>query len=101
MDELTELLKIRRDKLSKLKEKNINPYPYSFKRTHFSSEIIQNFETLAQSSQGVKIAGRIVTLRYHGKSLFFNLLDNHGKIQVYVKADEIGKEKYSLLDLFD
>ncbi len=101
MEELSELLKIRREKLSKLKEKKINPYPYSFKRTHLSSEIIQNFDTLAQSSQTVQIAGRIVALRYHGKSLFFHLLDNNGKIQVYVKADEIGAEKYALLDLYD
>ncbi|OGC74713.1 MAG: lysine--tRNA ligase [candidate division Zixibacteria bacterium RBG_16_40_9] len=101
MEELSELLKIRREKLAKLKEKKINPYPYGFKRSHLSSEIIQNFDTLAQSSQTVQIAGRIVALRYHGKSLFFHLLDNNGKIQVYVKADEIGAEKYTLLDLYD
>jgi len=101
MEELNELLKIRREKLSKLKEKNLNPYPYSFKRTHLSSEIIVNFETLSQNSRKVVIAGRIVTFRYHGKTSFFHLLDNQGKIQVYIKADEIGEEKFSLLDLFD
>lgn len=101
MEELNELLKIRREKLSKLKEKNLNPYPYSFKRTHLSAEIIQNFETLSQNSRTVTVAGRIVTFRYHGKTSFFHLLDNQGKIQVYVKADEIGEEKFSLLDLFD
>lgn len=101
MEELNELLKIRREKLAKLKEKNLNPYPYSFKRTHLSSEIIGNFETLSQNSCAVTIAGRIVTFRYHGKTSFFHLLDNQGKIQVYVKADEIGEEKFSLLDLFD
>lgn len=101
MEELNELLKIRREKLSKLKEKNLNPYPYSFKRTHLSAEIIQNSETLSQNSRTVTVAGRIVTFRYHGKTSFFHLLDNQGKIQVYVKADEIGEEKFSLLDLFD
>src|SRR4030066_1136512 len=101
MEELNELLKIRREKLSKLKEKNLNPYPYSFKRTHLSAEIIQNFDTLSQNSRTVTVAGRIVTFRYHGKTSFFHLLDNNGKIQVYVKSDEIGEEKFSLLDLLD
>jgi lysyl-tRNA synthetase class 2 len=101
MEELNELLKIRREKLTKLKEKNLNPYPYSFKRTHLSSEILAHFETLSQNSRKVIIAGRIVTFRHHGKTSFFHLLDNNGKIQVYVKADEIGEEKFSLLDLFD
>src|SRR5574341_610434 len=101
MEELSELLKIRREKLSKLKEKKINPYPYSFQRTHLSSEIIRNFETLTQNSQNVKIAGRIVAFRFHGKTSFFHLLDNNGKIQVYLKKDDLGEEKFSLLDLFD
>ncbi len=101
MEELSELLKIRREKLSKLKEKKINPYPYSFKRSHLSSEIIQKFDTLSQNSQNVKIAGRIVAFRYHGKTSFFHVLDNQGKIQVYVKKDDLGEEKFSLLDLFD
>jgi len=101
MEESNELLKIRREKLAKLQEKNLNPYPYSFKRTHLSAEIIGNFDTLSQNSRTVTVAGRIVTFRYHGKTSFFHLLDNHGKIQVYVKSDEIGEEKFSLLDLFD
>jgi len=87
--------------LAKLKELGINPYPYSFQRTHFSTEIISNFETLSTSEEPVKIAGRILTLRGHGKSLFFHCLDDKGKIQVYVKSDVVGPEKYALLDLFD
>lgn len=101
MEETSEILQHRIDKLKKLKEKNINPYPYSFKRTHTSSEIIQNFETLSQQQTEVKIAGRMISLRLHGQTLFFHLQDGGGKIQVYVKADEVGKDKFELFDLFD
>jgi len=101
MSEQSELIRVRKEKLAKLRELGINPYPYSFQRTHFSTEIISNFETLSTSEQPVKIAGRILTLRGHGKSLFFHCLDDKGKIQVYVKSDVVGPEKYALLDLFD
>jgi lysyl-tRNA synthetase class 2 len=101
MEETSELLQHRQEKLKKLKEKNINPYPYSFKKTHTSAEIIQNFEKLEGEGTEVKIAGRMVSLRLHGKSLFFHLKDGAGKIQVYVKSDEVGKEKFELFDLFD
>jgi lysyl-tRNA synthetase class 2 len=101
MEETSELLLHRREKLRKLKERNINPYPYNFKRTHTSSEIIADFEKLSTENTEVKIAGRMVSLRLHGKTLFFHLLDGAGKIQIYVKSDEVGKEKFELFDLFD
>jgi lysyl-tRNA synthetase class 2 len=101
MEQESELILHRKDKLKKLKEKNINPYPYSFKRTHASSEIIQNNEKLESEQTEVKIAGRMVSLRLHGKSLFAHLQDGAGRIQIYVKSDEVGKEKFELFDLFD
>jgi lysyl-tRNA synthetase class 2 len=101
MSEQGELFRIRRDKLEKLRQLGINPYPYCFKRTNFSSDILAKFETLCASEQPVKIAGRIITLRSHGKSLFFHCLDDRGKIQVYVKSDAVGPEKYARFDLFD
>jgi len=101
MEETSEILQHRIDKLKKLKEKNINPYPYSFKRTHTSAEIIGNFEKLESEQAGIKTAGRIISLRLHGKSLFAHLKDGSGKIQIYVKSDEVGKDKFELFDLFD
>jgi lysyl-tRNA synthetase class 2 len=101
MSEQSELFRIRREKLEKLRQLGTNPYPYGFKRTHYSSEILANFDQLSSSNQTVKIAGRITTLRSHGKSLFFHCLDDKGKIQVYVKSDVVGPEKYALFDLYD
>ncbi len=101
LEELAEFLQHRRDKLKKLKELNINPYPYHFKRTHSTKEILDNFETLEKEQKEIKSAGRIVSLRKHGKSSFFHIQDGFGKIQVYVKSDEVGEEKFELLDCFD
>jgi lysyl-tRNA synthetase class 2 len=101
MEEMSELLMHRREKLKKLGEKNINPYPYNFKKTHTSSEVIKDFEKLSTDETEVRMAGRMISLRLHGKSLFFHLLDGAGKIQIYVKSDEVGKEKFELFDLFD
>ncbi|MGB2696397.1 MAG: lysine--tRNA ligase [Candidatus Zixiibacteriota bacterium] len=100
-DELAEFLQHRRDKLKKLKELNINPYPYHFERTHSTKDILDNFESLEKEQKGIKSAGRIVSLRKHGKSSFFHIQDGYGKIQVYVKSDEVGQEKFELLDCFD
>ena len=100
-EELAEFLQHRRDKLKKLKELNINPYPYHFERTHSTKDILDNFESLEKEQKEIKSAGRIVSLRKHGKSSFFHIQDGFGKIQVYVKSDEVGNEKFELLDYFD
>lgn len=101
MEQESDLIRHRKDKLQKLKGKNIDPYPYAFKRTHLSSEIIENSEELEGEGKEVKIAGRIIALRPHGKTLFAHLKDGEGRIQIYLKQDEVGKDKFKLFDLFD
>jgi len=101
MEQESDLIVHRKEKLRKLKEKNIDPYPYSFRRTHSSSEVIDNFEKLEGEETKVKIAGRMISFRLHGKSLFAHLKDGEGKIQIYVKSNEVGKDKFELFDLFD
>jgi lysyl-tRNA synthetase class 2 len=101
MEQESELILHRKEKLRKLKEKNINPYPYFFRKTHLSSHIIEGFEELEKEEKEVKVAGRIVALRPHGKTAFAHLQDGAGKIQIYVKKDEVGEEKFELLDLLD
>jgi lysyl-tRNA synthetase class 2 len=101
MEQESDLVRHRKEKLEKLKGKNINPYPYRFVKSHLSSEIIENFEKLEGEGDEVKIAGRIVALRPHGKTLFAHLKDGAGKIQIYVKQDEVGKENFKLFGLFD
>ena len=100
-ESLSQLLQYRREKLKALREKNINPYPYLFKKTHTSRDILDDFEKLESDGIVVSVCGRIISLRSHGKSLFFHILDGKGKIQVYVKSDIVGEEKYKLFEFFD
>lgn len=91
-------IKFRKEKLDKIKSMGLSPYPYNFKRTHFSSQIKDMF--LELENKDVKICGRIVTRRMHGKACFVDLKDAKGKIQVYFRAD-ILNEKYEIVKLLD
>jgi lysyl-tRNA synthetase class 2 len=101
MEQESDLIRHRKEKLKKLREKNIDPYPYAFEKTHLSSEIVEDFDQLSTRETEVKIAGRITALRPHGKTLFGHLKDGEGKIQIYVKKDEVGEEKFRLFDMLD
>ncbi len=89
----------RLEKLEKLREMGVNPYPYQFDVSHHSGEIFENFDDLADSP--VTIAGRIVSLRKMGKASFFHVQDQDGRIQVYIKRDEVGEESYAMFKLLD
>ncbi|MEO0123844.1 MAG: lysine--tRNA ligase [candidate division WOR-3 bacterium] len=90
----------RINKLNKLKELNINPYPYRFDRTHNFSEIKQNFEKLSSSQIVVKTAGRIIAIRGHGKTTFATLNDENEKIQIYLRQQDLGEE-FTVFENFD
>ncbi len=103
-EELSELLKIRRDKLEEIKQQGINPYPYSFNRTHLSRDILSQFANLngeEESKDIIRLAGRIMTKRGHGKASFANIQDDSGKLQIYAKLDLLGPEKYALFEKLD
>uniref|UniRef100_A0A7C4TCW1 Lysine--tRNA ligase n=1 Tax=candidate division WOR-3 bacterium TaxID=2052148 RepID=A0A7C4TCW1_UNCW3 len=90
----------RLNKLNKLKDSQINPYPYRFDRTHTFAEIKARFEELFNSQRKVKTAGRIIAIRGHGKTIFATLNDEGEKIQIYLRRDDLGDE-FSLFENFD
>lgn len=98
-EELHELLRIRRDKLDKLKDNGIDPFGDRFERTYQSTEIIDSFEQL--ENQDVSMAGRIMAIRGHGKATFADLTDLSGRIQLYIKKDEVGEQVYDLVQDLD
>ncbi|MEA3310674.1 MAG: lysine--tRNA ligase [candidate division WOR-3 bacterium] len=75
-------------KLDELRSKAIEPYPYSFERTHTAAEALADFDKLSESETQVKVAGRLRTRRDFGKTIFFDLHDESGKIQLYIRKDE-------------
>ena len=100
-EETGEILKNRRQKLDRLRELKINPFPYRFERTHLSSGIISDFDNLEKSEKKVRVAGRIKSLRGHGKTLFGHIQDRTGPIQIYLRKDDLGDEVFGRVMLFD
>ncbi|MEE2876947.1 MAG: lysine--tRNA ligase [Candidatus Neomarinimicrobiota bacterium] len=96
---LKQIMDLRLGKLEKLRDLGVNPYPYRFDVSHHSCEIFEKFNDLIDSQ--VSIAGRIVSLRKMGKASFFHVQDQEGKIQVYIKRDEVGGESYDIFKLLD
>jgi len=90
----------RLDKLQKLCEKGIEPYGKRFDNTQSINAIIEKFIP-EQNNIKVRAAGRIMTIRPHGKTAFMDIRDWTGKIQVYIKLDKIGAEKFEILKLLD
>ncbi|NOX19577.1 MAG: lysine--tRNA ligase [Chlorobi bacterium] len=97
--ELNSLIQRRLEELEKLQEMNIQPYAYEFDVTNNSAEIKSDFEKFEQKD--VKIAGRIMAIRRMGKASFTHIQDETGKIQVYLRKDEIGEEAYAAFKLMD
>ena len=89
MRELTEQEKVRREKLSEI-AKVCNPYPDSFKRTHTLKEA----KMLDDGTTDVSVCGRIIFMRKMGKLSFVRIRELEGDLQLELKVDEIGEEKY-------
>ncbi len=96
-----ELIKRRLEELDELYEKGFEPYAYSYEVDNYSENIKNNFETLEQKD--VKIAGRIMAIRRMGKASFTHIQDKEGRIQIYLRKDEIGEEydAFKLMDIGD
>jgi lysyl-tRNA synthetase class 2 len=91
--ELSEILQVRRDKLTKLQAKNRDPFHITkFVRNAFSSDITGNFEEM--ENKEVSVAGRVMAKREMGKAMFLDLLDDKGRIQLYVKLNDIGEQSF-------
>ena len=95
---------LRKQKLKNLREKEINPYPYSYDKKHNTSDIQEEFSELKKqekTNKKKKLAGRIMASRVIGKIAFITIQDQSGKIQLFASQDNLGKEKYKLLTKLD
>lgn len=94
----------RFEELHELRSKGINPYPHTFERSHGSSDILSHFsDEHPEQFSNVSVAGRIMAIRKMGKATFATLQDQQGRIQIYVKQDELPAfyECINLLDIGD
>ena len=87
----------RKEKLKELEKNSIEVYPNKFDKKHNAAELVEKYKELPseeKTDDKVSVAGRIIRLRIMGKALFADIQDQTGKIQVYVKSDEVGEESY-------
>ncbi|GIS57656.1 MAG: hypothetical protein CM1200mP1_15940 [Candidatus Neomarinimicrobiota bacterium] len=96
---LKQIINFRKDKLNKLKAIGIDAYPQKYNPTHLSAEIISNYKT--HKNKDVSVAGRIMSIRKMGKAFFFNIQDPGGRLQIFIKRDDIGKDNYDIFILLD
>lgn len=100
IENLSEVLQVRRDKLSELQKMGRDPFKISkYDVSHHSNEVVDNYDSL--EGQKVSLAGRIMSKRIMGKASFMHLQDQNGRIQAYVKRDDIGVDEYKLFKTYD
>jgi lysyl-tRNA synthetase class 2 len=93
-------------KLAELKRRGYDPYPHKFDYSHSLGEIQQRYgaadaNQLEEARAVVRVCGRIMALRPHGKAGFLDLSDGAHRLQVYVRRDRVGPETFGLFELFD
>ncbi|NQT74538.1 MAG: lysine--tRNA ligase [Chloroflexi bacterium] len=94
----------RLEKLQRIKDLGINPYPTRYQRSHSTQEAVTIFREKGDNPDElpqIRVAGRITAMRIMGKASFMDIRDGSGRIQVYFKKDTLGEEKYGLLHDFD
>ena len=102
-----DFLQVRKEKLEKLQAAGVEPYPTRYDFTHTSTEIKDQFggksaDELNAEPVGVRVCGRIVSMRVMGKASFFHTSDGRNRLQAYVTMDGIGEDAYQLFkDCYD
>jgi len=101
-EDLNVLMLRRREELEQLTKLGIDPYPYEFDRDAYSREIIDHYKDDAPQ-RTVSIAGRIMSIRRMGKASFCHIQDSQGRIQVYLRRDDISStyDAFKLMDIGD
>jgi lysyl-tRNA synthetase, class II len=100
-EELNFVQKARREKLDALVEQGVQPFAYGYVRTHEAAEAVASLGEGVEDGPVVRLAGRLVAWRGHGKTAFAHLADASGRIQLYFRKDELGDAVFAQLALYD
>ena len=107
MERLSEQEIVRREKLEELKNKGIDPFGQRFDRNNNTETLKQKYDSFSKEelhdmdTDGVKIAGRIMTKRGKGKAGFAHIMDQFGQVQLYVRLDVVGEEAFEVFNKAD
>ena len=97
VEDMSEMMKVRREKMEAFRPMGVAPFGHRYDVTAHASDIHAKFDHLEgeeESAEEVRIAGRLMAIRGHGKAAFCTLNDRTGNIQVYFKIDVLGEQKY-------
>ncbi len=100
-DDLNFVQKARHEKLEQLIARGIAPFAYGYTRSHDAAGALAALATGAEEGPTVRVAGRVVSWRAHGKTAFAHLADESGRIQLYFKKDVLGDDAFGVLELLD
>jgi lysyl-tRNA synthetase class 2 len=92
---------LRIEKMNGLRSAGIDPYPYRYDVTHKVEEVAVSEKELSEKQTVVSLAGRVMSLRGHGKTTFGHVEDRTGRVQFYARQDELGPDAYRNLDLVE
>ena len=96
---LKQIMDFRKEKLSRIKDSGINPYPVTFYPKDSTKVILSDYKSW--KGKDVAIAGRIMALRKMGKVSFSQIMDSEGKIQIFISRDALGESTYNIFKLLD
>jgi lysyl-tRNA synthetase class 2 len=91
----------RLEKLEALNRRGIQPYAYRYDATHRSGRVLSDAAALEASGEIVRVAGRLMTKRGHGKAAFVHMKDADGLLQIYLREDALGAEAYEVATALD
>ncbi|MBP2655839.1 MAG: lysS [Firmicutes bacterium] len=98
-EEMNELMRVRREKMAAIEARGIEPFGRKYNFTHRAAQVLEEFEQLEGKS--VRLAGRIMAVRGHGKASFAHIMDMSGRIQLYFRQDVLGADGYEEFGLID
>jgi lysyl-tRNA synthetase class 2 len=98
---LNDQMQVRRDKMKSFMDAGVYPFGQKYDWDHHAQELKDNAAALEESEQVVRVAGRLMAMRRHGKTAFCVLRDLSGEIQLYFRKDVLGEESYELFKLLD
>ena len=99
--ELNDQMIQRREKVNRLRELGVEPYPYSYDPTHRIPEVLSQEAALAAAGAVVRVAGRIVSIRSKGKTSFAHIKADAARLQIYARLDVLGDNGYAAFKLLD
>jgi lysyl-tRNA synthetase class 2 len=100
-EDLNFVQRARREKLDALVAAGVSPFAYRYERTHLAADAVAALPEGVEEGPAVRVAGRLVAWRGHGKTAFAHLADASGRIQLYFRRDELGDDLFAQLAMYD